>query len=79
MACSSSLAAQQGWLDVLINLNVAKEFWLIVYAIGQGRAVLNHFKVMNKCVMRTTLQFDGGALRSGLPQLPVKASGGVVS
>ena len=28
--------------------------------------------------MRTTLQLDGGAPRSGLPQLPVKACGGVV-
>ena len=28
--------------------------------------------------MRITLQLDGGALRSGLLQLPVKASGGVV-
>ena len=28
--------------------------------------------------MRTTLQLDEGALLSGLPQLPVKASGGVV-
>ena len=28
--------------------------------------------------MRTTPQLDDGALRSGLPQLPVKASGGVV-
>ena len=28
--------------------------------------------------MRTTLELDDGALRSGLPQLPVKASGGVV-
>ena len=28
--------------------------------------------------MRTTHQHDDGALRSGLPQLPVKASGGVV-
>lgn len=29
--------------------------------------------------MRTTLQLDEGALRTGLPQLPVEASGGVVS
>jgi len=29
-------------------------------------------------LIRTTHQHDEGALRSGLPQLPVKASGGVV-
>ena len=28
--------------------------------------------------MRITVQLDEGAPRSGLPQLPVKASGGVV-
>ena len=81
MACSRSLAAQDCWLDALLNLNLAKEFWLDFYAIGRGLGRFDPLKLVNRCVnlMRTTLQLDDGALRSGLPQLPVKASGGVTS
>ena len=78
MACSRSLAAQDCWLDALLDLNLAKEFWLIFYAIGHRTGFCDSLKLMSRCLMRTTHQHDEGALRSGLPQLPVKASGGVV-
>ena len=73
-SCSTRLA------ETLLPLNLVREFWLIVYAIGRGLGRFDPFKLVNRCVnlMRTTLQLDDGALRSGLPQLPVKASGGVV-
>ena len=103
MAYSRSLAAQDCWLDALLDFNLAKEFWLIFYAIGHGLGRFDPLKLMIRCVMRITLQLDDdvlaaarvlarqtlsrpadkgfqkdGAQRSGLPQLPVKASGGVV-
>ena len=91
MACSRSLAAQDCWLHALLDLNLAKEFWLIFYAIdhGLGLGCFDPLKLMGRCVMRITLQLDDDVLaaarvlarqelRSGLPQLPVKASGGVV-
>jgi hypothetical protein len=67
--------------ETLFPLNLAKEFWLIIYAIGRGLGRFEPLKLMNRCVnlMRTTLQLDEGALRTGLPQLPVEASDGVVS
>jgi len=34
MASSRSLADQDCWLDALFDLNLAKNFWLIFYAIG---------------------------------------------
>ena len=85
------------------DLNLAKEFWLIFYAIGHGLGRFDPLKLMSRCVMRITLQLDDDVLaaarvlarqtlsrpagngsqahqeqRSGLPQMPVKASGGVV-
>ena len=120
MACSRSLAAQDGWLDALLDLNLAKEFWLIFYAIGHGLGRFDPLKLMIRCVMLDayTLQLDDDVLaaarvlarqrrrsvgdvisdlarqalsrskdggsqnvlerRSGLPQLPVTTSGGVV-
>ena len=51
MACSRSLAAQDSWLEALLELNLAKEFWLIFKLFGDGPGRFDLLTMMSRYVM----------------------------